>query len=90
MIKMLQQIAILTALIFLVSCSLPPEQPVTRKMLKTSGVYRAYKIDESPEEVLNALNAEGEVVLKALEGNRPVFIKILATAEGLQVTSYDR
>ena len=90
MIRMLQPIAILAALIILFSCSLPPEQPVTRKMLKTSGVYRAYKIDESPEEVLNALNAEGEVVLKALEGNRPVFIKILATAEGLQVTSYDR
>ncbi len=90
MMTMFRQLATAMTLIFLVSCSLAPEQPVTRKMLKNSGVYRSFKIDESPEEVLNALNVEGEVVLKALEGNRPVFVKILATADGLQISSYDR
>ena len=87
---MLRPLVTGSVLLFLVSCSLPPEQPVTRKMLQGSGVYKAYKIEESPEEVLNALNVEGEVVLKALEGNRPVYVKILATADGLMVTSYDR
>ena len=80
----------LMILVFLLSCSLPPEQPVTRKMLKASGVYRSFQIEESPEELLNALNVEGEVVLKALQGNRPIFVKILATADGLLVTTYDR
>ncbi len=85
-----RSLPVLMVLVFLLSCSLPPEQPVTRKMLKASGVYRTFKIEESPEELLNALNVEGEVVIKALESNRPVFVKILATAEGLQVTTYDR
>ena len=90
MSTMLRSLVIGSILLLLMSCSLPPEQPVTRKMLQGAGVYKAYAIEESPEEVLNALNTEGEVVLKAREGNRPVFVKILATAEGLQVTAYDR
>lgn len=75
---------------FLVACSLPPESPVTRKQLLTTGVYRAFSIDESPEEILNALNMEGEVVIKALEGKFPVYVKIMATADGLKISSYGR
>jgi len=74
----------------LLACSLPPDMPVTRKELGQSGLYRTYKIEESPEEVLNALNMEGEVVLKAHYGERPVYIKVLATSDGLEVTAYDR
>ena len=74
----------------LLACSLPPDTPVTRKELGQSGIYRTYKIEESPEEVLNALNMEGEVVLKAHYGDRPVYVKVLATSEGLEVTAYDR
>lgn len=72
------------------ACSLAPEAPVTRKQLLNTGVYRAFQIDESPEEILNALNMEGEVVVKAMEGKYPVFIKILATGEGLKISSYGR
>ena len=74
----------------LLACSLPPDTPVTRKELGQSGIYRTYKIEESPEEVLNALNMEGEVVLKGEYQNRPVYIKILATSAGLEVTAFDR
>ncbi len=74
----------------LLACSLPPDTPVTRKELGQSGLYRTYKIEESPEEVLNALNMEGEVVLKGEYKDRPVYIKILATANGLEITSFDR
>ena len=74
----------------LLACSLPPDQPVTRKALGQSGIYRTYKIVESPEEVLNALNMEGEVVLKGEYQERPVFIKVLATSNGLEVTAIDR
>ena len=74
----------------LLACSLPPDKPVTREELGQSGLYRNYKIEESPEEVLNALNMEGEVVLKGEYQKRPVYIKILATSDGLEVTAYDR
>lgn len=74
----------------LLACSLPPDKPVTRKELGQSGIYRTYKIEESPEEVLNALNMEGEVVLKGEYNKRPVYIKILATSDGLEVSAYDR
>jgi hypothetical protein len=74
----------------LVACSLPPDKPVTRNELGRSGLYRAYEIEESPEEVLNALNMEGEVVLKGKYQNRPVYIKVLATTDGLEITAYDR
>ena len=74
----------------LLACSLPPDKPVTRKELGQSGIYRTYKIEESPEEVLNALNMEGEVVLRGEYMERPVYIKVLATSDGLEVTAFDR
>jgi len=74
----------------LLACSLPPDKPVTRKELGQSGIYRTYKIEESPEEVLNALNMEGEVVLRGQYMERPVYIKILATSDGLEITAFDR
>ncbi len=84
--------ALLTILLvsLLLACSLPPDKPVTRKELGQSGIYRTFKIEESPEEVLNALNMEGEVVLKGTYRDRPVYIKILATSDGLEVTTLDR
>ena len=84
--------ALLTVLLVsvLLACSLPPDKPVTRKELGQSGIYRTYKIEESPEEVLNALNMEGEVVLKGKYQDRLVYIKVLATADGLEVTYFDR
>ena len=74
----------------LLACSLPPDSPVTRKELSKSGIYQTFKIEESPEEVLNALNMEGEVVLRGMYLERPVYIKVLATSDGLEVTSFDR
>lgn len=77
-------------LLLLVACSMPPEQVVTRKMLLGTGVYRSFEIEESPEQILNAINMEGEVVLLARKNSRPVYVKIMATSEGLLVSSYDR
>lgn len=74
----------------LAACSLAPESPVTRKHLISTGVYRVFTIEESPEEILNALNMEGEVVIKAMEGRYPVYVKIMATADGLKISSYGR
>ncbi len=82
------------ALILAAGCSLPPEIPVTRAELMRTRVYRQYVIDESPEEVLNALNKEGEVILES-KRNVPgkdylVYLKLLATSDGIEVLPYDR
>ena len=90
MISMLKRLTLFLLLLPLLACSLAPESPVTRKQLMGTGVYRAFQIDESPEEILNALNMEGEVVLRAMEGKYPVYVKIMATADGLKISSYGR
>ena len=78
----------------LLACSLPPVQPVTRQDLMKTRIYNRFIINESPEELLYALNTRGEAII---EGKRniqgkdfPVFIKILATSDGVQVLDYDR
>lgn len=82
------------ALFLLAACSLPPVKAVTREELMATRVYSAYVIQESPEEVLNALNQEGEVILEAKRNipgkNFPVYVKLLATSDGLEVLDYDR
>lgn len=78
------------------ACSLPPERPVSRQELMRTRIYSRYIIDESPEQVLEALNREGEVIMEAKRNIRgrenefPVFVKVLATASGLDVLEYDR
>ena len=88
--RIFQSLIMVLLVSLLFACSLPPDTPVTRKELGQSGIYRTYKIEESPEEVLNALNMEGEVVLRGEYRDRPVYIKVLATSTGLEVTAFDR
>ncbi len=88
--RIFQSLTMVLLVSLLLACSLPPDKPVTRKELGQSGIYRTYKIEESPEEVLNALNMEGEVVLRGEYRDRPVYIKVLATSSGLEITSFDR
>ena len=92
--KLITLVTFLLAMIMLVSCSLPPVQPVTRRELMKTRIYNKYIIDESPEELLYALNTRGEVII---EGKRnisgkdyPVFIKLLATSEDVILHAYDR
>ncbi len=87
-------VSILLSALLLAACSLPPETPLTRADLMRTRVYTMYIIEESPEQVLNALNAEGEVILESkrkLSGkDRPVYLKLLATSDGIEVLPYDR
>lgn len=78
-------VAICFTLISVAGCSLPPERPVTKDELYSTGIYNYYTIKESPESVLAAINREGEVILDAKYRDRPIFIKILALSSGLQV-----
>ena len=67
------------------ACSLPPEKPFTKEQLYKTGIYTYFTVDDSPESVLSAINKEGEVVLNAKYRNRDVYIKLLATLEGITV-----
>lgn len=87
-------VALVLATVMLWSCSLPPVQPVTRVELMKTRIYNRFIIDESPEELLYALNTRGEVII---EGKRnipgkdyPVYVKLLATTDGIHVLDYDR
>jgi len=77
-----------------VACSLAPEMPVTREMLMKTRIYQSYVIEESPEEVVDALNQQGEAILavkRTIRGKEyPMHVKLLATSEGLEVLEYDR
>ena len=82
------------AVFLLLSCSLPPQQPVTRSELMSTRIYNKYIIDESPEELLYALNTRGEVIV---EGKRnvpgrdlPIYVKLMATTDGIHINEYDR
>ncbi len=85
----------LLLILFMVSaCALPPEKPVTREELMKTGIYQKFIVEESPEQILNMLNTYGEAILKG-KRNVPgkdyhVDIKLLATAEGIDVLEYDR
>lgn len=92
----MKRIATLLAplLLLLAACSLPPDKPVTRDELMKTRIYSMYIIEESPEQVLNALNVYGEAILEAKRNIRgkeyPVHVKLLATSEGIEVLDYDR
>lgn len=87
-------VASVLAAFLLISCSLPPLSPVTRMELMKTRIYNKYIIEESPEELLYALNTRGEIIV---EGKRnipgrdfPIYVKLLATSEGVHVNEYDR
>ena len=87
-------LSLIVAVALLVSCALPPDQPVTREELMKTRIYQKFVIIESPEQVLNLLNAYGEAILKAKRNipgkDCPVHVKLLATSEGIEVADYDR
>jgi len=81
-------------LVHLAGCSLAPEIPVSRKELMRTGIYSKYIVEESPEELLYALNTRGEVVVES-KRNIPgkefnIYLKLLATSDGVEVLEYDR
>ena len=87
-------VTLLLLLTLLAGCSLAPEQPVTRAELMRTNIYNRFVVEESPEELLYALNTRGEVVVES-KRNIPgrefnIYLKLLATADGIEVLEYDR
>jgi len=78
----------------LMACSLPPMNPVTKRELIQTGLYRKFIIEQPAEEILYALNTRGEVVVEGkrnLPGREfPVYVKLLAASDGVHLLEYDR
>ena len=91
---MIRSMIVVLLLTVLVGCSLAPEQPVTRIELMRTGIYEKYIVEESPEELLYALNTRGEVVVESRRNTQGkefnIYLKLLATANGIEVLEYDR
>lgn len=91
---MLRTLAAVLLFIVLTGCSLAPEVPVSRPDLMRTRIFTNYIIDESPEELLYALNTRGEALIEAkrkiYDKEVPVYLKLMATADGVMVNEYDR
>lgn len=72
------------------ACSLPPERPVYREELYRTRIFQLFTIKESPESVLAALNREGEVVVEGFQKDKPYYIRLFATRDGLQFKVFER
>lgn len=88
------RMVVLLLVVTFVACSLPPSKPITIDELMGTKVFRIYKIEDSPEDVLRVLNRDGEVIVKGERTVRgktlPVYVKILATSDGMEVSDYER
>jgi len=85
---------VIALLLGVAGCSIPPAKKITIDELMSTRVFRIYKIDESPEDVLRVLNRDGEVIVKGERTVRnttiPVHVKILATSKGMEISDYER
>ena len=92
--KIISLVMLSLAVFLLISCSLPPQQPVTRRELLSTRIYNKYIIDESPEELLYALNTRGEVIVEGKRNvpgmNILIYVKMMATTDGIHINEYDR
>lgn len=86
--KGLKNLILITILMASIGCSLPPERPVTENELLP--IFKSFEFVESPEEILAALNKEGEVTIPAKFRGRNYYVKILATSRGLVVEYFPR
>ncbi|PLX98475.1 MAG: hypothetical protein C0623_12435 [Desulfuromonas sp.] len=87
-------LSVLVLVFALAACALPPEKAVTREDLMRTGIYQKFIIEESPEQIVDMLNTYGEAILQGKRNvpgkDYPVNIKMLATAEGIELLDYDR
>ena len=91
---MKRYLTIAVMLLAMAGCSMAPEVPYSRMELMKTHIYDKYIIEESPEELLYALNTRGEVVVES-QRNIPgrefnIYLKLLATSDGIEVLEYDR
>jgi len=88
--KYLKKFSLLIIVLIAVSCSLPPDVPVTKEAIDNTKLYSRFVIEESPEALAFALNKNGEAVVRATYKNVPIYIKVFATSKGILWYVYPR
>ncbi len=78
-------------LLAVAGCSLPPERPFTRQDIFKTNIFTYFKIKESPDSILAAINQEGEVVVEGVDkAKKSYFIKIMASGKELKTTFVEK
>ena len=88
--KYLKKISFIFLTVLIYACSLPPDLPVTKEALDNTKLYERFVIEENPGLLVHALNKNGEVVVRAIYKNIPVYIKVFATSKGILWYVYPR
>lgn len=81
------------SILAILSCAIPPERRITRDEFDRLRIANFFDIENSPEEILEYLNRDGQVVFEAWskgKERKPYYIKIMATPEGPEVNAYPR
>ncbi|MCX7991019.1 MAG: hypothetical protein N2999_03140 [Proteobacteria bacterium] len=88
--RSLAKFSLLGLLLLFLSCSIAPDVPVTKEALDETKIYERFVIEENPETIIYVLNKKGEMVVRAMYRNTPVYIKIFATSRGILWYVYPR
>ena len=78
-------------LLFISACSMPPTRKVSMLEFKKLKLSSFFILENKPEQILEELNKNGEVILPARAKNRsrdPYYIRILATPSGPVVSRF--
>lgn len=90
LMKYLKMFSFALFVFVVVSCSLPPDVPVTVEAIDKTNLYNRFAIEESQDVVVHALNKNGVAVVRATYKNVPVYIKVFATSKGILWYVYPR
>ncbi len=75
----------------LASCSMPPTRTVTVEEFRRLKLTTFFDIENSPEEIVEHLNRDGEVVFegRSREGaGKSYYIRVMATPDGLRFRTF--
>ncbi len=78
-------------LFFVAACSLPPTRKVSMLEFKKLKLNSFFVLENKPEQILEILNKEGEVIIPGRAKNRSrqaYYIRILATQSGPVVSTF--
>ncbi|MDT8318818.1 MAG: hypothetical protein RQ824_12650 [bacterium] len=72
------------------SCSIAPDKEITQKEFLRSRGVAYYVIEDDIDGVLKVLNNKGEVVVNSTRFDKPVYLQIFATPDGIEVRQFNK
>ena len=75
---------------FLSACSIAPNKEISQRELLRSRGAAYYVIEDDIDGVLKVLNSRGEVVVNSTYFDKPVYLQIFATPNGIKVRQFNK